>query len=30
LVFSLVGRCHGLALSQKNTGIPNTWAIWVC
>jgi hypothetical protein len=27
LVFSLLGRCHGLAFSQKYTGMPNAAAI---
>jgi hypothetical protein len=30
LVFSLLGRCHGLAFSQKYTGMPNAAAISAC
>ena len=30
LVFSLLGRCHGLAFSQKYTGMPSAAAISVC
>jgi hypothetical protein len=30
LVFSLLGRCHGLAFWQKNTGMPSVPAICAC